>query len=677
MSPLEQLAGRLQVLREQGEPPGTPVEFKQLGAASPVEVAAILRADQCARWRAGDRIGAEEYLALWTALRADKAAASEIVFGEFLLREELGEAPRLEEFEARFPHLTAPLRRQIERYRRLASSPLSMDGTSTEPDPPRDTLARLQRTTDVSSWPVLPGYAIEGVLGRGAMGIVYRARQLSLDRTVALKMILDVGADQDALARFRNEAMAIAQLQHPNIVQIHELGEHGGRPFLALEHIEGGSLSRQLAGTPQPPRAASRMVELLARAVHFAHQRGIVHRDLKPGNVLLTYDGAPKLTDFGLAKHQQGQSMGTQAGAIMGTPSYMAPEQAAGRNKEVGPASDTYALGAILYEMLTGRPPFRGSNCWETLQQIQTREPVPPTHWQAKVPRDLESICLKCLEKRPSGRYASAQDLAEDLHRFMAGEPIQARRATAAARARRWMRQRPVMAVLAGLAGLLVLALLVGAWWFNTLAASALLLIGLSAAAWWHHVRLERALCAVEEQRVVAERSVERLQLLLEATHELMGASDPDQLLRLISETSARLVNAERATVFLVDQQGQELYSRVALGEGIHQIRIPVGAGLAGTVAATGEIINTPDAYADPRFNPVTDRQTGYRTRNLLTLPMKDAEGRVFGVFQVLNKRGCGFDNEDVEILGLLARSVAVAVGMAVRSGCDLEAGSS
>jgi serine/threonine-protein kinase len=296
--------------------------------------------------------------------------------------------------------------------------------------------------------PPVPGYALLRVLGRGGMGVVYQARHLRLNRLVALKMVL-AGAHADAQQRARLylEAEALAGLQHPNIVQVYEIGEHDRCPYLALEFVDGGGLDRNLARKPQPAREAAELVETLARAMHAAHQRGIVHRDLKPANVLLTGDGLPKITDFGLAKRLESQGQ-TQTGQVMGTPSYMAPEQAAGRTHEVGPLADVWALGTILYECLTGRPPFAGNSVHETLEQVLAHDPVAPGRLGHKVPRDLETICLKCLQKDPKKRYASAGDLAEDLRRFQAGEPIQARPVSRAERTLKWVKRRPTLAVL-------------------------------------------------------------------------------------------------------------------------------------------------------------------------------------------------------------------------------------
>jgi hypothetical protein len=304
----------------------------------------------------------------------------------------------------------------------------------------------------------VPGYDLLGVLGRGGMGVVYEARQVAADRVVALKMILHGGhADDDALARFRTEAKAIARLQHPHIVQVYEVGEHAGLPYFSLEFCPGGSLERKLAGTPLPATEAARLVEVLARAMHAAHREHIIHRDLKPANVLLAADGTPKVTDFGLAKKLDAAGP-TQSNAVMGTPSYMAPEQAGGRGKEVGPAADVYALGAILYECLTGRPPFRGPTTLDTLVQVLSDEPVPPRQLQSTTPKDLETICLKCLHKEPGKRYATAEALAEDLRRFQAGEPILARPAGSVERAVKWIRRRPAVSALLAAAAVLAVA---------------------------------------------------------------------------------------------------------------------------------------------------------------------------------------------------------------------------
>jgi tRNA A-37 threonylcarbamoyl transferase component Bud32 len=279
------------------------------------------------------------------------------------------------------------------------------------------------------------------------MGVVYKARTLRLNRPVALKMILaGAHAGREAAARFLTEAETVARLQHPNIVQIFHIDEHGGHPYFEMEFVGGGSLADRLDGTPRPPGDAARLVETLARAMAKAHRQGIIHRDLKPGNILLTPVGVPKVADFGLAKLLTVESGLTRTDSVLGSPSYMAPEQAEGKTREVGPAADLYALGAILYEMLTGRPPFRGATVLDTLQQVKTAEPVPPSRLVPGLPRDVETIAVKCLAKDPAKRYESATALAEDLRRFQAGEPIVARPVGSLERGWRWCRRNKVVA---------------------------------------------------------------------------------------------------------------------------------------------------------------------------------------------------------------------------------------
>ncbi len=346
-------------------------------------------------------------------------------------------------------------------------------GSAVEIDPAR-LRAPKQRVTVL---PVVPGFEILGELGRGGMGIVYKARQTSLNRVVALKMILAGAHASDVdRERFRKEASAVAALQHPGIVQIYEIGEHAGQPYLALEYVEGGSLAQKLAAQNDlmPARDCARLVEHLARSMHHAHALGVVHRDLKPANVLLggagertaesatpsgsspksgikTSDATPKVTDFGLAKRLD-ETLGsgaTKTGAVMGTPSYIAPEQASGRTSKITPLADVYSLGAILYEMLTGRPPFKGDTPLDTVLQVIHDEPVAPSRLRPKLPRDLETICLKCLCKDPLHRYGSAEELADDLGRFQRREAIRARPQSSLVRGVKWARRHPAISVFA------------------------------------------------------------------------------------------------------------------------------------------------------------------------------------------------------------------------------------
>jgi tetratricopeptide (TPR) repeat protein len=321
----------------------------------------------------------------------------------------------------------------------------------------------VETVTAAPPTPVIPGYQIHGKLGHGGMGVVYQAEQVALKRTVALKVVLAGGhADAERLARFRGEAEAVARLKHSNIVQIYEVGEHGGLPFFSLEYVEGGSLQQRLNGTPLPAPAAAALLEVLARAMHHAHEEGIVHRDLKPSNILLDRHGIPKIADFGLAKRLDEGARHTASGAVLGTPSYMAPEQAAGHTAAVGHLADVYALGAILYETLTGRPPFKGATSADTLVQVLGQEPVPPRRLNPQVPRDLETICLKCLHKEPGRRYAHARALAEDLGSFQRGEPIQARPVGMLEHGWRWCRRNPAVTAVSAAALLLLIFALVG-----------------------------------------------------------------------------------------------------------------------------------------------------------------------------------------------------------------------
>ena len=331
-----------------------------------------------------------------------------------------------EEVCAACPELLPEVRR---RWRQMCAVEAELDALFPTPrpdlDPDADTPIPWPAGTEL---PRIPGYDVEALLGRGGMGIVYKARHMRLNRPVALKMLIaGAYAGPHERARFQREAEAVAGLRHANIVQVYDVGDHEGCPYFTMELLEGGSLAQTLAGTPQPARQAAALLATLAEAVQVAHRGGIVHRDLKPANILLTPDGTPKIADFGLARHfDEGPAL-TLSGTRLGTPSYMAPEQVIGKAGTIGPAADIYALGVLLYEVLTGRPPFRGETAAETERQVIHDEPVSPSRLNPKVPRDLETICLKCLSKEPARRYASAGDLAEDLRRFLDGRPIVAR----------------------------------------------------------------------------------------------------------------------------------------------------------------------------------------------------------------------------------------------------------
>lgn len=318
-------------------------------------------------------------------------------------------------------------------------------------EPPRATLNPTVR--------YFGDYELLDEIARGGMGVVFKARQTGLNRIVAVKMILSGQlAGEAEVKRFYTEAEAAANLQHPNIVAIHEVGEHEGRHYFSMDYIEGENLAAYLKRNPLSATEAARLMKTIAEAIHFAHQRGTLHRDLKPHNILIDQNGVPHITDFGLAKKIETDSGITQSGTVMGSPAYMPPEQAAGKNEQVGPASDVYSLGAILYQILTGQPPFSGATSVETLVKVMQQEPIAPSRLSDKVPTDLETICLKCLEKRPERRYHSARELAEDLGRFLNEQPIFAKPASAGRKTWNWLVRNPW--ALTGAAAMLVLGLM-------------------------------------------------------------------------------------------------------------------------------------------------------------------------------------------------------------------------
>jgi hypothetical protein len=438
----------------------------------------------------GNRPFVEVVLAQFPALAGAADAVADLLHTEAVLRRLGGQPVTLADLLGRFPQhgpaIEARWRLDAELPPGGAAPP--RQAATVAPADPNATVGGEAAGPPTGDWPSVPGHEILGELGRGGMGVVYLARQVRLRRLVALKMILAGSAAGPAeMQRFRLEAQALASLQHPHIVQIYEVGEvqlGSGTPcpFLALEYCGGGTLAARL-GRPLGDRDAAAAVAVLAGAVSAAHEKAIVHRDLKPGNVLLTEDGQLKITDFGLAKvcdlsAPAGENL-TATGSVLGTPGYLAPEQAGGKTRQVGPAADVYALGAILYECLTGRPPFQAGTVLDTLVLVVGQEPVPPRQVNPRVTRDLETICLKCLNKDPAHRYPTAKEMAEDLRRFLAGEPIKARPQGVLRRADRWVRRNPQAvlswAVVLGLAGALV-------WLFSFDPVQVLGLKGQSAA---------------------------------------------------------------------------------------------------------------------------------------------------------------------------------------------------
>ncbi|MBI2826215.1 MAG: protein kinase [Planctomycetia bacterium] len=420
----------------------------------------LAREDQTDRWRRGHRVLVEEYFRGLPDLLTVTEEALVLICGEVLLRRQLGERPTLEEYRKRFPQYADNLAVQFE-----------IDDALGDPSDPTN----LDEAPPTPRQMELPGYEFLEELGRGATGVVYLARQKSLNRQVAVKVLASGMSDAKRLARQRKEAEILGRLHHPHVVQIHEVIIRGGHLHLVMEYVDGPTLRESTGGKPIPNSKAASLVRTLAGTIDAVHQAGVLHRDLKPSNVLLSASGEPKITDFGLAKLQSSSNFVTTEDSVLGTPSYMAPEQATGRVHSIGPWTDVYALGAMLYELLTGRAPFLGATILETLSLVCNQEPVPPRHLQPSVPRDLETICLKCLSKSPERRYATAAALADDLTRFIEGRPILARRTRLWEKTYRWCRRNPAVTSLAALLLLAIAAGFGGVLWQWRHTESALL----------------------------------------------------------------------------------------------------------------------------------------------------------------------------------------------------------
>jgi serine/threonine protein kinase len=387
------------------------------------QLTAMLRGDQRLRWQQGQRVSVEAYLEHYPELKHRPFAIRELILGEMHLRRELGDAIDLDELCHRFPSERNWLTSQFEK---LQPKPASV-GSLPEDD-------------NESNWPLLSRYEVIEEVGRGGMGIVYKARDISLNRLVALKM-LGPQANARGRSRLRHEADAISRLHHPFIVRLFDLVDHDNQFCMVMEFVGGGSLAKMARAQALPRVEAAEYVRKLAEAMQYAHEHNIIHRDLKPSNVLLTDDGTPKISDFGLAKRLDDDTSLTQSGTVLGTPDYMAPEQAEGKIRDLRPSADIYALGCILYELLTGQPPFRGEALVHVLDAVRFKKPRPPSQLSPLVPRSLELICLKCLEKSPADRFPTAADLADDLARFLAHEPVHTQPPHAWARLRNWVRQ--------------------------------------------------------------------------------------------------------------------------------------------------------------------------------------------------------------------------------------------
>jgi serine/threonine protein kinase len=601
---------------QDGQAPDLPTFVAELSEVSPAELAALIRIDFAARWNQDDRPRPEEYFGLFSAVASDVELAVDIIYAEYLAREQSGEGPQLAEYQQRFPAFAQVLAEQIRLHQAIETlddnpqigltEPKLIDGYSIEPD-------------------VEASYEILEQIGSGGMGVVYKARQPALNRFVALKMMRAIDADNpELLARFRSEARVVAALHHPHIVQVYDVGEHGGLPYITMELIPKGSLAERLDGTPWDPQIAAVLIAKLATAVQFAHEHHVIHRDLKPANVLVVSDDKElevKVTDFGLAKFLvEDSSPHTKSFTFLGTPSYMAPEQATGRPRDIGPAADIYALGAILYELLTGQPPIRGESPIETLRLLLSSEPVSIHHFERRIPRDLATICEKCIQREINKRYSSAADLQADLERFLEGKPIRARPISKAERAWRWCRRNPLLA--------------------GALGSVTMLLLGIAGVSLWYSAMLSREItktrAAEQAEREANQTAQQRL------WNVYLGEAAARNASHQVGQRFAALESVDRA-IALLDKVGRNsererrirnaVLSAVALPD-VRPIRVIGKAsanlyGCAMSVAADCYVVATHDGTFTGRR--LSDNRQLWTIANLepRTAPILSRDGRI------------------------------------------------
>jgi hypothetical protein len=596
--------------------------------------------EQRAHWEAGERPTVEDFLARYPTLGESEEAVLDVIYQEFVIRRSLGESPAQEDYLRRFPSWSEALLRQFAVDEAMRTDGEEIDrGTDGEAETQDGQGSRAAGSTPPGPAPPrwIDGYEVIEELGRGGMGIVYKALERRLDRVVAIKTISEAAfAAPSQRRRFLAEAAVIARIRHPHIIPIHAVGEDQGRPYFTLEFAEGGSLAERLARGPLAAREAAGLVETLARAVQAAHQAGVVHRDLKPSNVLLTADGTPKIGDFGLAKLLGEDSARTLSGEVLGTPSYMAPEQAEGRSQEAGPSADIYALGAILYHALTGRPPFLGASAVETLKLVASTDVVPPRRQRPDVPRDLETISLKCLEKEPGRRYGDPGALADDLRRFLDGRPIAARPVGPAGHLLRWCGRNPA---LAAAAAALLLTFLLG-----TPALSVL----------WLQARADRNRAQVERDR--AERSRDRA---IGAVHILIhteqDALRPEELRPYRKALVAAGLRESLALVRELEGDPRAESQRLHAYDVLAQIQFEDGDA-TGAVATVRKAIELAEALVarDPTDLPARARLAASLQRAARILP-DDEERRAAARRSTEIQRSIPAGSAGIDSLGMMA----------------------
>jgi len=583
--------------------------------------------EQRRSWQNGERVLVESFLPRVPGLNADRAGLLDLIYSEIVLREEVGERPTPREYLERFPHLRDELTLQFEVDRALNLELL------TEQQPPVE-MAKSEPPVEKAivetplepffgmRWPDLPGYEIIGILGRGKRGVVYKARRRDTGRVDAVKVVLTgIAAETGWLRGLRTEVDAFMRLRQTHFVAVHEIGILDGRLFIAMELLEGSVAARLANGAVVDPRQAAQWLTALARAIHEAHQRGRAHRNLKLSNVLIASNDVVKISDFGVERGEPPSQSEPRS------PDWLPPDTDQVDGAPKGSDQDIYALGAVLHELLTGRPP--------------------DAETPAKLPRGLDAICYRCLHENRRRRYASAAALAADLQAYLADKPIRARRRGWLEGATRGIGTRIACLSWYGLIVLALAALVVGVLWSH-----ALVIAGVAVLCFLSGISCCRAFMIrrheeMQAERTIALRTSARRARLFDLSSRLIRNERAENALPLILETALWLVDAERAIVFHLDAERHDLVAR-SKGQ---EIRVPIGGGIVGEAAKQGEAIHVPNPEADSRFDAALDRRTGQKTRNLVAVPVRNAIGAVVGVIQFVNKRDGSFSDDDIALL--------------------------